>query len=76
MLVREKYDEACDILEAGCSLAAEIGVPAPELLAALTSTLGAIAGASLKPERFDAGLENIILALRKTAEMARDNGQV
>lgn len=75
MLDREKYDAACDILEAGCSLAAEIGVPGPELIAALTSTLGAIAGASLKPERFDACLANIILALRKTAEMARDNGQ-
>jgi len=75
MIDREKYDAACDILEASCSLAAEIGVPTPELLAALTSTLGAIAGASLKPERFDAGLENIILALRKTTEMAHDNGQ-
>ena len=75
MLDREKYDEACDILEASCSLAAEIGIPTPELIAALTSTLGSIAGASLKPERFDAGLENMILALRKTAEMARDNGQ-
>ena len=75
MLDREKYDAACDILEAGCSLTAEIGVPAPELIAALTAVLGAIAGASLKPERFDVGLENIILALRKTAEMARDNGQ-
>lgn len=75
MLDREKYDAACDILEAGCSLAAEIGVPSAELLAALTSTLGAIAGASLKPERFDAGLENIILSLRKTAETARGNGQ-
>ena len=75
MLDREKYDEACDILEASCSLAAEIGIPTPELIAALTFTLGSIAGASLKPERFDAGLENMILALRKTAEMARDNGQ-
>lgn len=75
MLDREKYDAACDILEAGCSLAAEIGVPTPELLAALTSVLGSIAGTGLKPERFDAGLENIILALRKTAEMARGNGQ-
>jgi hypothetical protein len=75
MLDREKYDTACDILEASCSLAAEIGVPTPELLAALTSTLGSIAGASFKPERFDVGLENIILALRKTAEMERGNGQ-
>jgi hypothetical protein len=75
MLDREKYNEACDILEASCGLATEIGVPTPELLADLTSTLGAIAGASLKPERFDAGLANIILALHKTAEMARDNGQ-
>ncbi len=75
MLDREKYDEACDILEASCSLAAEIGVPTPELIAALTAVLGAIAGTSLKPERFDIALENIILALRKTAEMARDNGQ-
>lgn len=75
MLDREKYNEACDILEASCDLAAEIGIPTAELLAALTSTLGAIAGASLKPERFGAGLANIILALRKTAETARDNGQ-
>lgn len=52
MLDREKYDEACDILE--------IGIPTPELLAALTSTLGAIAGAGLKPERFDAGLEEFV----------------
>lgn len=75
MLDKEKYDEACDILEAGCSLAAEIGIPTPELLAALTAVLGTIAGANLKPERFDAGIENIILALRKTAEMERNNGQ-
>ena len=75
MLDREKYDDACDIMEASCSLAAEIGIPAPELIAALTSTLGTLAGASLKPERFDSGLANIILALRKTAEMARGNGQ-
>jgi len=75
MLDREKYDAACDILEASCDLAAEIGVPAPELIAALTAVLGSIAGADLKPERFDVGLENIILAIRKTAEMAHDNGQ-
>ena len=75
MLDREKYDEACDILEASCSFATEIGIPAPELIAALTSVLGSIGGASLKSERFDVGLENIILALRKTAESARGNDQ-
>lgn len=75
MLDRKKYNEACNILEAGCSLAVEIGVPVPELLAALTSILGAIASASLKPEHFGAGLEDIILAFRKTAESARNNGQ-
>lgn len=75
MLDREKYDAACDILEASCGFAVELGIPPVEFIAALTSTLGAIAGASLKPERFDAGLANIILALHKTAESARDNGQ-